>query len=83
MFVIDIASIFFASSISSGPGATAISILGCFVLIILIKSLKYGHFLWESWGEQKGKSNINFPAKYLLTILSTLILDQEKSGLKV
>ena len=31
--VIDIASTFFASSISSGPGAIAISILGCFVLL--------------------------------------------------
>ena len=45
LFVIVTASIFFASSISPGPGAIAISILECFILIILIKSLKYGHFL--------------------------------------
>ena len=83
LLVIVIACISFASSISVDPGAIAISKLACFVLIIFIKSLKCGHFLWESCGEQKGKSKINFPPKCWLTILSTLTLAQEKSGLNV
>jgi len=50
--------------------------------IILTSSLKYGHFLWESCGEQNGKNKINFLPKYLFTILSTLTLAQVKSGFK-
>ena len=82
LLVIIIDSIFLASSTSEVSGAVAISKLGCFDLIIFIKLLKYGHFLWESCGEQKGKSKINFLPKYLLTILSTFTLAQEKSGFK-
>ena len=63
LFVIVIESIFLASSISESAGATTISKIGCFDLIIFIKLLKYGHFLWESCGEQKGKSKINYPDK--------------------
>ena len=83
LFVISIDSIFFASSISEDPGAIAISKFWCFDLIIFIKSLKCGHFLWESCGEQKGKNKINFLPKYLLTILSTLTFAHEKSGFRV
>ena len=75
-------SIFLDSSISSDAGATATSKFKCLDFIILTSSLKYGHFLWESCGEQNGRNKINFLPKYLFTILSTLTLAQVKFGFK-
>ena len=83
LFIIAVDSISLASSISLNPGAIAISKFGCLDFIIFINSLKCGHFLCGSCGEQKGKSKINFLPKYLLTILSTFTLAQVKSGFNV
>jgi len=52
-------SIVLDSSISSDAGATATSKFKCLDFISLTSSLKYGHFLWESCGEQNGKSRTN------------------------
>ena len=64
LLVIVIAFTSLALLSSSGPGAIAISKLWCFNFIILIKLLKCGHCLWGKFGEQKGKSKINFFPKY-------------------
>ena len=82
-FIIVVADIVLASSISLFAGAKAISRLEWFNLIIFIRLLKYGHFLCDSCGEQNGKIKIKFLPKYLLTILSTLTDAQEKSGVNV
>ena len=76
-------SMLLASSNSSGPGAITISKLLCLDFIILINSLKYGHFLCSSCGEQKGNNKINFLEKYLFKILSIFIAAHLKSGFSV